>query len=113
MQLDWMRLAEPAVMNVLDSQVRKTIQNMAGEELTEPLLSQVEDWACAELLPWIDEVLQTDAHAAASHKWKEMLSYRVLEVNLLSLSLTCQIDLLITFWLRNSGICAFRSCLIS
>lgn len=87
MQLEWMRLAEPAVMNVLDSQVRKTIQTMGREELTEPLLSQVEDWACAELLPWIDEVLETDAHAATPLKWKRMLSYRVLEVSLLSLSL--------------------------
>lgn len=95
MQLEWMRLAEPAMMNVLESQIRKTIQSMGGDELCEPLLNQVEDWACAELLPWIDEVLQTDGDAATSHKWKEVLSYRVVEVSILSVSLEYKVDVLI------------------
>ncbi|KAF1790894.1 Cullin homology [Phytophthora cactorum] len=61
LQLEWLHVAEPALLRVLHSQIKK-----------------VEQWACSELLPWLEEIMQTKDEAS-TRKWREILSRHVLQ----------------------------------
>ncbi|GMF37876.1 unnamed protein product [Phytophthora lilii] len=78
LQLQWLHVAEPALLRVLHSQVKKVVKKTCGEVYDELFLTEVEQWACSELLPWLDEVMQTNDQASAE-KWKEALSRHVLQ----------------------------------
>ncbi|KAF1313781.1 Anaphase-promoting complex subunit 2, partial [Globisporangium splendens] len=78
-QLEWMGIAEPALLRVLHSQVRRMIHSTCGEDYMETYLDKVEEWACSELLPWLDDLLQTVKHSS-TQRWREILSQHVLQV---------------------------------
>uniref|UniRef100_K3X5T3 Anaphase-promoting complex subunit 2 n=1 Tax=Globisporangium ultimum (strain ATCC 200006 / CBS 805.95 / DAOM BR144) TaxID=431595 RepID=K3X5T3_GLOUD len=77
-QLEWMGIAEPALLQVLHSQVRRMIHSTCGEDYMETYLDKIEEWACSELLPWLDDLLQTVLHSS-TQKWREILSQHVLQ----------------------------------
>lgn len=79
LQLDWMHIAEPAFLRVLHSQIRKTMEATCGDDYTERYLEQLEQWAASELLPWLNDLLQTDERDAVSLWWTEILSRHVIE----------------------------------
>lgn len=81
LQLEWMSIAEPALLRVLHSQVRKMIHSTCGEDYMEKYLDKVDEWACSELLPWLDELLQTVKHSS-TQTWRAILSQHVLQVRL-------------------------------
>ncbi|RLN49380.1 hypothetical protein BBJ28_00000832 [Nothophytophthora sp. Chile5] len=78
LQLEWLGVAEPALMRVLHSQVRKMVCATCGEVYDEKFLAEMETWACSELLPWLDELLPSDGDAS-TRKWREILSRHVLQ----------------------------------
>ncbi|RMX67361.1 hypothetical protein DD238_000810 [Peronospora effusa] len=78
LQLEWMHVVELALLRVLHSQVKKVVRSRCGEVYDELLLAQVEQWACSELLPWLEEMTQTN-DAASSGKWRRMVSRHVLQ----------------------------------
>ncbi|CAI5736176.1 unnamed protein product [Peronospora destructor] len=78
LQLGWLHVMEIALLRVLHSQVKKVVRSMCGEVYDELLLAQVEQWACSELLPWLEEMMQTN-DAASLRKWRQMLSRHVLQ----------------------------------
>lgn len=75
-----MSVAEPALLRVLHSQVRKMIQATCGDEYSEKYLDQMEEWACVELLPWLDDLFRSSASSVSMPKWREILSQHVLQV---------------------------------
>lgn len=75
-----MSVAEPALLRVLHSQVRKMIQATCGDEYSEKYLERVEEWACVELLPWLDDLFRSSANSMSTLKWREILSQHVLQV---------------------------------
>ncbi|RLN98249.1 hypothetical protein BBJ28_00000036 [Nothophytophthora sp. Chile5] len=78
LQLEWLSVAEPALMRVLHSQVRQMVGATCGEVYDERFLAEMESWACSELLPWLDELLHSDGDAS-TRKWREILSRHVLQ----------------------------------
>ncbi|RLN48195.1 hypothetical protein BBJ29_000303 [Phytophthora kernoviae] len=78
LQLEWLHVVEPALVRVLHSQVRKMVKKTCGEVYDEQFLAEMEEWACSELLPWLEELLQTNEDAS-SQKWREILSRHVLQ----------------------------------
>lgn len=81
-QLEWMSVAEPALLRVVHSQVRQMIRATCGDEFSETYLDRVEEWACEELLPWLDDLFQATAAASArsTQTWREVISQHVLQV---------------------------------
>lgn len=88
-QLEWMSVAEPALLRVLHSQVRKMTQATCGDEYTEKYLDRVEEWACVELLPWLDDLFHTSPNGVPTLKWREILSQHVLHVRVQGDQLCC------------------------
>ncbi|OWZ10966.1 Anaphase-promoting complex subunit [Phytophthora megakarya] len=78
LQLQWLHVAEPALLRVLHLQIKKMVRSTCGEVYDELFLAQVEQWAGSELLPWLAESMQTK-DVAASNKWREILSRHVLQ----------------------------------
>ncbi|KAG7391471.1 Anaphase-promoting complex subunit 2 [Phytophthora boehmeriae] len=78
LQLEWLQVVEPALVRVLHSQVRKMVKKTCGEVFDEQFLAEMEEWACSELLPWLEELLQTSEDASAQ-KWREVLSRHVVQ----------------------------------
>ncbi|KAF4323199.1 hypothetical protein BBO99_00002780 [Phytophthora kernoviae] len=78
LQLEWLYVVEPALVRVLHSQVRKMVKKTCGEVYDEQFLAEMEEWACSELLPWLEELLQMNEDAS-SQKWREILSRHVLQ----------------------------------
>jgi anaphase-promoting complex subunit 2 len=79
LQLNWMHIAEPALLRVLHSQIHKTMEATCGDDFSERYLEQLERWASSELLPWLDDLLQTSARDAESIRWREILSRHVIQ----------------------------------
>lgn len=52
-QLEWLHMAEPALLRVLQAQVRKKVTATYSDVYDELLLAPLEQWASAELLPWL------------------------------------------------------------
>ncbi|KAK1939949.1 Anaphase-promoting complex subunit 2 [Phytophthora citrophthora] len=77
-QLEWLHVAEPALFRVLHSQVKKVVKSTCGEVYDELFLTEVEQWACSELLPWLEEIMQTKDEVS-TRKWREILSRHVLQ----------------------------------
>ncbi|KAG4062135.1 hypothetical protein PC123_g3011 [Phytophthora cactorum] len=78
LQLEWLHVAEPALLRVLHSQIKKVVKSTCGEVYDELFLTEVEQWACSELLPWLEEIMQTKDEAS-TRKWREILSRHVLQ----------------------------------
>ncbi|TYZ62631.1 hypothetical protein PybrP1_006910 [[Pythium] brassicae (nom. inval.)] len=80
-QLEWMGIAEPALLRVVHSQVRQVIHATCGDEFSEKYLGRVEAWACVELLPWLDDLFQATAASGAqsTQSWREVISQHVLQ----------------------------------
>ncbi|EGZ09658.1 hypothetical protein PHYSODRAFT_564225 [Phytophthora sojae] len=78
LQLQWLHVAEPALLRVLHSQVKKVVKATCGEVYDELYLAELEEWACSELLPWLEEIMQTKDENLA-RKWRETLSRHVLQ----------------------------------
>ena len=78
LQLKWLCVVELALLRVVHAQVKKVVRSMCGEVYDELLLAQVEQWACSELLPWLEEMTLTN-DAASLRKWRQMLSRHVLQ----------------------------------
>ncbi|POM78930.1 Anaphase-promoting complex subunit [Phytophthora palmivora] len=78
LQLEWLHVAEPALLRVLHSQIKKVVKATCGEVYDELFLSEVEQWAGSELLPWLEEIMQTKDETA-SNKWRDVLSRHVLQ----------------------------------
>ncbi|EEY69744.1 anaphase-promoting complex subunit, putative [Phytophthora infestans T30-4] len=76
LQLEWLHVAEPALLRVLHSQIKKVVKSTCGEVYDELFLTEVEQWACSELLPWLEEIMQTKDEASTG-KWREILSRHV------------------------------------
>ncbi|KAF4042388.1 Anaphase promoting complex (APC) subunit 2 [Phytophthora infestans] len=76
LQLEWLHVAEPALLRVLHSQIKKVVKSTCGEVYDELFLTEVEQWACSELLPWLEEIMQTKDEAS-KRKWREILSRHV------------------------------------
>ncbi|KAF4042378.1 Anaphase promoting complex (APC) subunit 2 [Phytophthora infestans] len=76
LQLEWLHVAEPALLRVLYSQIKKVVKSTCGEVYDELFLTEVEQWACSELLPWLEEIMQTKDEASTG-KWREILSRHV------------------------------------
>lgn len=76
LQLQWLHVAEPALLRVLHSQVKKVVKATCGDVYDELYLTELEHWACSELLPWLEEVMQTKDEALVT-KWRETLSRHV------------------------------------
>eukprot|EP00644_Phytophthora_capsici_P001479 jgi/Phyca11/526540/estExt2_fgenesh1_pm.C_PHYCAscaffold_100100 len=77
-QLEWLQVAEPALFRVLHSQVKRVVKSTCGEVYDELFLTEVEEWACSELLPWLEEIMQTKDEAS-TRKWRESLSRHVVQ----------------------------------
>ncbi|KAI9916179.1 hypothetical protein PsorP6_016891 [Peronosclerospora sorghi] len=75
-QLEWVHVAEPAIFRVVHTQVKKVVTSTCCQVYDENLLEQVEQWACSDLLPWIQETLQRPDETAMN-KWKQILSQHV------------------------------------
>jgi anaphase-promoting complex subunit 2 len=71
-------VVEPALHRVVHSQARCMIRSMCGDTFDDRFLLQVERWSCAELVPWLDELL-LPATRTSSNKWQHVLSRHVLE----------------------------------
>ncbi|KUF94058.1 hypothetical protein AM588_10004421 [Phytophthora nicotianae] len=78
LQLEWLHVAEPALLRVLHSQIKKVVKSTCGEVYDELFLTEVEQWACSELLPWLEEIMQTKDEAS-TRKWRDILSRQVLQ----------------------------------
>ncbi|KAL4118698.1 hypothetical protein PRIC2_011023 [Phytophthora ramorum] len=78
LQLQWLHVAEPALLRVLHSQVKKVVRATCGDAFDELFLAEVEHWACSELLPWLQETMQTNDHESVQ-KWRDTLSQHVLQ----------------------------------
>ncbi|KAG3112977.1 Anaphase-promoting complex subunit 2 [Phytophthora idaei] len=78
LQLEWLHVAEPALLRVMHSQIKKVVKSTCGEGYDELFLTEVEQWACSELLPWLEEIMQTKDEAS-TRKWREILSRHVLQ----------------------------------
>ncbi|KAE9041271.1 Anaphase-promoting complex subunit 2 [Phytophthora rubi] len=76
LQLQWLHVAEPALLRVLHSQVKKVVKATCGDVYDELYLTELEQWACSELLPWLEEVMQTKDETLMN-KWRETLSRHV------------------------------------
>jgi hypothetical protein len=79
LQLDWMHIAETALLRVLHGQIHKTMEATCGEDYTQHYLEQLEEWASSELLPWLNDLLQTSARETTSQRWNQILSNHVVE----------------------------------
>ncbi|DBA04288.1 TPA: hypothetical protein N0F65_002050 [Lagenidium giganteum] len=77
-QLEWTPLVEPALLRVLHNQVQKMILTSCGTEFDRHQMDEIEEWACLELLPWLDELMQT-VKESSTEKWKAILSQHVLQ----------------------------------
>ncbi|KAG6595925.1 Anaphase-promoting complex subunit 2 [Phytophthora cinnamomi] len=77
LQLQWLHVAEPALLRVLHAQVKKVVTATCGEVYDELYLAELEQWACSELLPWLEEVMQTKDEKLVD-KWKQTLAQHVL-----------------------------------
>ncbi|KAG7388122.1 Anaphase-promoting complex subunit 2 [Phytophthora pseudosyringae] len=78
LQLEWLHVVEPALLRVLHSQVKRAVKSTCGEVFDELFLAEMEQWACSELLPWLDEIMQTKDEAS-SRTWRAVLSRHVLQ----------------------------------
>jgi hypothetical protein len=78
LQLQWLHVAEPALLRVLHAQVKQAVKTTCGEVFDELFLAEVEHWACSELLPWLQDVMQTEDEAS-TRRWREILSRHVLQ----------------------------------
>ncbi|TDH72760.1 hypothetical protein CCR75_000742 [Bremia lactucae] len=78
MQLQWFHLAEPVLLQVLHSQIKKEVLSICGEVYDELLLAEVERWAHSDLVPWLENVLETN-DTTILKKWREELSRQVVQ----------------------------------
>lgn len=78
LQLEWMdAVADASLQRVIHTQTCRMIALTCGDTFDDRFLHVVERWAFAELLPWLDELLQPTT-VDSSQKWQNLLSRLVL-----------------------------------